>query len=326
MIIKKFIYVWLFSITLGLAGCSAIEGQDSLVEVESERGAIGKADAPGSCTLNSCGGQSPDGCWCDEQCDGFGDCCSDKQDVCEADPAPEPEPEPTASCEGACGGQSSAGCWCDEQCQGAGDCCDDVTEVCAEEPEPVLGCVGNVSYQVTANLTWNPSNVPNPHWSPLIGGSHNSSVSFWSEGQVATPGVQVMAETGAPGPLASEISSQIGVGVNQVIQGSGVPDSPGSTATTFSMNPDFSLVTLSTMVAPSPDWFVGVSGLDLCGANGWVDSVSIDMNVFDGGTDSGTFFTSPDAPTSPKQPVGLHPGFVSNGQLVPLGTMTFQRL
>lgn len=48
--------------------------------------------AGGSC-VNSCGGQSPDGCWCDSACAQYGDCCADKASVCDA-PAPPPPPPP----------------------------------------------------------------------------------------------------------------------------------------------------------------------------------------------------------------------------------------
>jgi hypothetical protein len=30
----------------------------------------------------SCGKKSPDGCWCDDQCQAYGDCCPDKDQVC----------------------------------------------------------------------------------------------------------------------------------------------------------------------------------------------------------------------------------------------------
>ena len=39
-------------------------------------------DEGGSCE-GACGGQSDDGCWCDSQCEGLGDCCEDKQDMCD---------------------------------------------------------------------------------------------------------------------------------------------------------------------------------------------------------------------------------------------------
>jgi hypothetical protein len=71
------------------------------------RGPLGKADDNGSCgttSANSCGGQSSDGCWCDEACEGFGDCCSDRAEVCldagGASTGAAPLPEPTAGSTG----------------------------------------------------------------------------------------------------------------------------------------------------------------------------------------------------------------------------------
>jgi hypothetical protein len=42
--------------------------------------AVGGGD-PDSC-LGNCGGQAPSGCFCDDQCAGFGDCCDDQISVC----------------------------------------------------------------------------------------------------------------------------------------------------------------------------------------------------------------------------------------------------
>ena len=96
-------------------------------EAFSEEGAEATA---GSCT-DSCGGQSEDGCWCDEWCAYNGDCCDDKSAVCDA------EPEPVTSCAGSCGGESADGCWCDDSCALYGDCCDDKADVCDAYAVPV---------------------------------------------------------------------------------------------------------------------------------------------------------------------------------------------
>ncbi len=49
-----------------------------------ERGPLGKADAIGSCE-GACDGPALVGnCWCDDECDAYGDCCSDKVEICEA--------------------------------------------------------------------------------------------------------------------------------------------------------------------------------------------------------------------------------------------------
>ena len=84
----------------------------------------------GSCT-DSCGGQSEDGCWCDEYCSFYGDCCDARVAVCEA------EAEPVTTCAGACGGESEDDCWCDESCEYYGDCCDDKSAVCDAYATPV---------------------------------------------------------------------------------------------------------------------------------------------------------------------------------------------
>jgi uncharacterized protein YkwD len=80
--------------------------------------------AQGSCQ-GACGGQSADGCWCDEECVDSGDCCADREQVCAA-----------AGCQGSCGFQSPAGCWCDEGCVANGDCCADKEQVCTMSDMP----------------------------------------------------------------------------------------------------------------------------------------------------------------------------------------------
>lgn len=71
-------------ITLGLSlTLLACGGEDP---ASAERGVISdpgpvKADGTNSCKA-SCGGQAPSGCWCDELCTGFGDCCPDYQARC----------------------------------------------------------------------------------------------------------------------------------------------------------------------------------------------------------------------------------------------------
>jgi hypothetical protein len=87
-----------------------------------------------------CGGQSPDGCFCDDECEFFGNCCSDKQLFCgggggsggAAGAGGGPGFGSCLSPDGQnfCGGFSPDGCFCDEICFEAGDCCPDKFEVC----------------------------------------------------------------------------------------------------------------------------------------------------------------------------------------------------
>jgi len=81
------------------------------------------------------------------------------------------------------------------------------------------------------------------------------------------------------------------------------------------------------MIAPSPDWFVGVSALALFEDGRWVGERRIDLVPWDAGTDSGSTFTSPDQATPP-QPISriVTAPLSPSGSASPLGTFTFIRL
>ena len=187
------------------------------------------------------------------------------------------------------------------------------------------------TYKVRFKPTWSaqthPTNFPpNPHFSGLIGGTHNSSVSFWKPGVLASPGIEAMAERGQTTPLDEEVQLAIDQGnALQIITGGGIANSPdGAAQAFFTVSQDYPLVTLVTMVAPSPDWFVGVQGLNLMSTSDWLEEKVVTLYAWDSGTDSGTSYQSNDSNTSPKEPISLiETGPLGNG--VPLGTFTFTR-
>jgi hypothetical protein len=186
---------------------------------------------------------------------------------------------------------------------------------------------------VTFGATWSeqthPTDIPpTPHFSGLIGGTHRSTVKFWEEGGLATEGIRLMAERGRQTPLDLEVEAAIAAGHAQhLIAGDDVPRSPGTVSHEFGVTRDYPLVTLVTMVAPSPDWFVGVSGLSLIENGSWVGEKVVSLHAYDAGTDSGVTFSSADVKTSPPQPIhGITTGpLVARGS-VPLGTFTFRRI
>ena len=143
----------------------------------------------------------------------------------------------------------------------------------------------------------------NPHFSGLIGGTHNSAVTFWEAGGLASPGVKRVAELGVKSTFRDEVESAIEAGsAEHVVSGSGIRNSPDSVQLEFQVSQQHSLLTLISMLAPSPDWFVGVSGLDLFDFGDWRDAV-ITLYVYDAGTDSGPSYASPNQPTSPPEEI-----------------------
>ena len=54
------------------------------------------------------------------------------------------------------------------------------------------------------------------------------------------------------------------------------------------------------MLAPSPDWFIGIDSVDLCDNGTWRESMNVTMlPPWDAGTDSATGFLHSNTPTSP---------------------------
>jgi hypothetical protein len=187
-----------------------------------------------------------------------------------------------------------------------------------------------VTFEATWHASTHPTDFPsNAHFSGLVGGTHRSSVSFWQAGGLATEGIRLMAERGRQTPLDLEVDAAIRAGHAQsVLVGSDVPVSPGSTSLDFQVSVDYPLVTLVTMVAPSPDWFVGVSGLSLLENGDWVGERSVDLLPWDAGTDSGRTYRAADLVTSPPEPVQrltVAPVVVDNA-VPPMGRFVFRRL
>lgn len=189
-------------------------------------------------------------------------------------------------------------------------------------------------YTLTFDAVWSqqthPQDFPNnPHFSGLVGGTHNGTISFWNVGSLASDGIESMAEAGSKTLLIGEVNAEINLGnAGEVISGTGINPSPGSAAVTFTATQDFPLATVVSMVAPSPDWFVGVSGVALFDGNSWVEELTVPLQPFDSGTDSGSMYTSANMDTQPPDPISEITGypFLNGGNVPPLGTFTFKRI
>lgn len=110
-----------------------------------------------------------------------------------------------------------------------------------------------------------------------------------------------------------------------MLDGGGINPSPGVRRLVFSLSEAYPLVTLVSMVAPSPDWFVGVAGLRLFEDGAWVDTLVVDLFAYDAGTDSGTTYAAPNQVTDPPQPIAkIETGpFLVNDEVPPVATYTF---
>ena len=187
------------------------------------------------------------------------------------------------------------------------------------------------TYEVVFESTWSATThpddfPPNPHFSGLVGATHTPDASLWSVGGISSPGMERMAETGSKTILLAEADALVSAGhAGQALSGGFIGLSPGSVAMTFTVTSDHPAVTLVSMIAPSPDWFVGTEGLDLRDGSEWQSEAVVDLYVYDAGTDSGPSYTSPDLDTQPREPIARIDAapFVVGGMTRPVGTYTF---
>ena len=131
---------------------------------------------------------------------------------------------------------------------------------------------GSAEYTVTFQGAWTTRSTPGgvvggAHFTTLIGAVHNDRVTFWSPGGTATPGIEAVAELGSTGTFRSEIQAK-GANVASVVQQSVGFGGTGRATFDLRVTNEHPLLTLVSMIGPSPDWFVGVSGLSLLDSGG----------------------------------------------------------
>jgi len=205
--------------------------------------------------------------------------------------------------------------------------------VCTVVAAAYLEAHGSVAeYELVFTGDWSaethPTDFPsgNPHFSGLIGGTHRGDVRFWEIGQIATVGIENVAERGRKDELIDEVTASIQQGSAwSLINENGISPSPGSRTITFDISSTHPLVSIVTMIAPSPDWFVGVSALDLRDEGQWRDEVLVDLVPYDAGTDSGVTFGSRNSDTVPREVISHIAGFPFE-DIPPMGTFAFRLL
>jgi hypothetical protein len=208
------------------------------------------------------------------------------------------------------------------------------TPVVATPAPQATPTAATARYRVSFDSTWrsetHPDDFPpDAHYSRLVGATHSDRVRFWAAGAPASAGIQAMAERGRTTPLDTEVQAAVAAGTARgLILGEALDRSPGVASAEFEIGRDHPLVTLVTMVAPSPDWFVGVAGLSLVENGDWVPERRVTLYPWDAGTDSGASYRSADQETQPRgtiQPLAGYP-VVRDGQVAAFGAFSFRRV
>lgn len=183
-------------------------------------------------------------------------------------------------------------------------------------------------YSVTFTGNWTLASTPGgvvsgAYFTRIAGGKHNSSVSFWSPGATATSGLEALAEVGSTTGFINEINASTHTDASFTSSGTG--SGTGTSTFTLNMKRTHPLVTLASMIGPSPDWFVGLHDYSLLDSdNDWVFSVTVNLYPYDAGTEDGTEFTLSNPATSPQGVITSLRG-VGKFSNEPMATISFTR-
>lgn len=193
-------------------------------------------------------------------------------------------------------------------------------------------CQSTATYTITFNSTWNGLDhnnntaLPgNAHYSKLVGAVHNSNIAYWEPGQQASAGIEDIAEIGNNTSFFNQVQNSITAGnTQQYIDDNDLTSATGIiTVRIMDVSEAYPLITLASMIAPSSDWFVGVHNLSLIDSNGnWKDMITLDMFVYDAGTENDDISYSFDNAATNPQSVITSKNDVDPFNNVRVGTLT----
>lgn len=174
-------------------------------------------------------------------------------------------------------------------------------------------CDGTPTYRVTFSFNWTAAThprsfVPSAHFSPVNVAVHTGAYSMWLPAGYATPGMKDVAETGSPAALRADLDAYAAAGHVSSWAGGPAAAVPPVTTEVYNVTANggvgATLLSGATMLAPSPDWFLGMYRVSLCNGTEWLGRVGGGLGLWDAGTDSGVSLLAADEVTAPPTTVG----------------------
>ena len=128
---------------------------------------------------------------------------------------------------------------------------------------------------------------------------------MWEDGGYASKGLAQLAKGGSSRGLQEEMKAKR-KHIRTIINARGLrhPNLNGKVFLKFQTDRTNHLLSMLSMLSPSPDWMVGVSMLEMCQTNcTWVDRKNVLLYPWDVGVDSGMSYQSEYSPTTPIQTI-----------------------
>ncbi|XP_017039218.1 spondin-1 isoform X2 [Drosophila ficusphila] len=194
--------------------------------------------------------------------------------------------------------------------------CEEVTDDVESQPtssavdSPCCAC-DEARYELTFEGVWSrnlhPRDFPARNWETrfceLLGAAHSPDYRFWEPGALASLAMKQYAEHCSSRLLEREFSINFREQKIRTIikaRGPAYPNMSTKTMASVRVDPIHHMVSFASKIEPSPDWIVGVTGLELCLRNcTWIDEKVINLYPWDVGTDAGPSYASADQPQVP---------------------------
>lgn len=179
------------------------------------------------------------------------------------------------------------------------------------------------------------SSQPSQQQSTSVGGEPGITLKSTTTSSAASLSTPTSSSSSGSGGASEAQSLQRSVFDEFVL--SSITTGSGRSEAKFFVDSNHSLVSLMTRIVPSPDWFIGVDSFQLCVGGSWIDTVTVEMDPLDAGTDNGFTFTAPNWPTSPQGVIyritsryPAHPAgsffYPKSKRLPPIATFQFIKL
>lgn len=136
-----------------------------------------------------------------------------------------------------------------------------------------VGCMAEdtekATYRVTITSNWNEADhlgLPgNAHFSPVVAVSHNTGYNLLPIGGLASSALELVAELGRTTEITPEIENAKSTGaiLNSVITTDQFVQRQASQTFEIEVSKDHPYISFVSMIAPSPDWVIGLQNLKL---------------------------------------------------------------
>jgi hypothetical protein len=163
-----------------------------------------------------------------------------------------------------------------------------------------------VRYSVQFATNWGNDqsvNSPaNPHTGNMFLTTGNGETSLFDVGQDASESIATAAMYGEVDDLVDDAEDDDNI---YHVYTANVIQAPGKQNFDIEVTPDYPYLSFATMIAPSGDWFTGISNLNLVNDGQWIDNVTVPLYVYSAGTDSVQGFSDQHQPKDDADPISI---------------------